>query len=189
MTTPKYLIYGLVDPMTSLVRYVGLSSNGLQRPRVHHCPSTLEAEGDTHKTRWIRSLIADGLRFHIAILQESSADALKADEQWWIAYAKASGWPLTNATSGGEQPRFSDESRAKMSAARKRRPRSPCSPETRAKISAARKGWTPSPETRALWSSIRKGYKHTDEARAKISAAGRRRKSQCTNPLQAEMLV
>lgn len=69
------------------------------------------------KANWIRSLVKFGLTYDIAILEViHSADDLPIAERWWIAYARACGWPLTNATDGGEgllNPAAS--TRAKMS--------------------------------------------------------------------------
>ena len=39
----KFIIYGLADPATDAVRYIGRSSNGLVRPRGHFKPSSLES--------------------------------------------------------------------------------------------------------------------------------------------------
>ena len=47
------------------------------------------------------------------------------------------------------------------------------SEETKAKISAARKGMRPSPETLAKLSAMRKGTKRSEETRAKMSAAAK----------------
>lgn len=176
MSVPKHIIYGLVDPRTLMVRYVGLSSSGLSRAHRHRLPSVLGAE-DTHKTRWIRGLLAAGLDYQVITLAPSSRERLVGDEQWWIAYARASGWPLTNSTDGGEgllNP--TEETRARMRAARVGLKIGPPSKETRDKIGAANRGKTPSAELRALWSLQRTGSTHTAEARAKIAAASRGRR-------------
>lgn len=183
------IIYGLVDPRTSMVRYIGLSSKGLARPRQHRKPSSFE--NNTYKSSWVSSLHKQGLDFEIVVLQESTLESLNDDERWWIAYGRISGWPLTNMTEGGDGMLgriCTDETRARMSASGRGRAMPPVSEETKNKIGNANRGKVRSPELRALWSKlalgrrvspearekIRRastGRKHTDEARAKMSAA------------------
>lgn len=95
--TATYLIYGLIDPKTRLIRYVGKSSSGMKRPRDHgkrSCP-------DTYCRRWVRSLERIGLTYEIVVLEilPDHTD-LAAAERWWIAYGRGCGWPLTNLTDG-----------------------------------------------------------------------------------------
>jgi hypothetical protein len=69
---------------------------------------------------------------------------------------------------------FTDEQKAKISAALKAKLGHPQSPETRAKIAAAKKGkpgHPQSPETRVKIATVNKGKKFSPETRAKISAA------------------
>ena len=95
---PENLIYGLIDPRTILIRYVGLSSTGLKRPRCHRRPSC----ADTYCRRWVRELQRAGLDYEITILEVvDSATKLAETERWWIAFGRACGWPLTNLTEGG----------------------------------------------------------------------------------------
>lgn len=54
----KHHVYHLVDPNTSLVRYVGKSTNPRSRLRTHMQES--RAAQNTEKKRWIASLIATG---------------------------------------------------------------------------------------------------------------------------------
>ena len=114
----KLLIYGLVDPRTGELRYVGKSTSGLKRPRNHCSPSHLKYK--THCAAWIRSLIAIGIRPDIVILDESpfaGNDTLEQAEIFWIAYWRAVGADLTNHTAGGEGlrgRRHSEETKYKI---------------------------------------------------------------------------
>jgi hypothetical protein len=173
----KCLIYGLIDPISLMVRYVGLSSSGMERPKAHTQPCLRTAA--THCGAWIRSLALQGLVPSITVLEECPKEALSAQEGWWIAFGRALGWPLTNLTNGGERTTHTAELRAKMSTARKGKPGKSPTEETRAKISAWRKGKpgkSPSVETRAKASAANKGKLSGDrnpakrpEVRAKIS--------------------
>lgn len=92
----KYLIYGLIDPVSHLVRYVGKSSNGMGRARAHR-----NGSGKTYKDNWVRGLRSRGMTQEECILEVVSKDSLDDAEIWWIAFGRACGWPLTNLTKGG----------------------------------------------------------------------------------------
>ena len=152
----KNLIYGLVDPRTKLVRYVGMSSIGMKRPRRHRSASRLKERN--RKASWIKSLLAAGLDYEIVVLEEvSTRGALGGAERFWVAYGRVCGWPLTNLTDGGERD-FG------------------VSPEARKKISASKLGHTVSLETRQKISAARRGSVLSAETRAKIAAAAKGRR-------------
>lgn len=138
----KYLVYGLADPDSLDVRYIGKSSSGLRRPLQHGLPSQLKKT--SYKTNWIRSLLTEGKTYRILVLQEVSSAAELADaERHWIREARGLGWRLTNLTDGGEGIagfRHSETSRLKMSRTHTGRKRTAA---TRAKIAAARTGPRP----------------------------------------------
>ncbi len=181
------VIYGLVDPRTLLVRYVGMSSRGLIRAREHSY--TCKARG-THKDAWINSLRTLRLDYTIVVLEENPADLADA-ERFWIAFGRACGWPLTNLTDGGDglfNP--TAETRARMAAARKGAKRGPPSQETRARIAAAlrgkprphartepRKRGPLSPTTRARIGAALRGKPLTAEHRAKLRKPKARKRS------------
>lgn len=199
------IIYGLVDPRTQLVRYVGKSTSGLTRPRAHRSASGRAAA--THSANWIRQLKSLGLDYEIVVLDQGSATELPALERWWISYGRASGWPLTNLTDGGEGSvgaTQSAETRARISAANRGRKRTPefrarmsviaksRSPETLAKIGAASaalpaetrarigmqlRGRKASPELRAKLSAAHMGHVVSEETRRKIAESNRRTKA------------
>lgn len=96
-----FLIYGLKDPKTGQVRYVGKSSSGMKRPSEHFRAHKLHKK--CHKSSWIKSLAVQGLQPEIIVLETlDSKDALSDAEMKWIAHLKAQGHPLTNHTVGGE---------------------------------------------------------------------------------------
>lgn len=176
MTTAKCIIYGLVDPRTLMVRYVGLSSSGLKRALSHGKTHALSKDR-SYKAKWIRLLQRESLNYEIAILQESELDALEDNERWWIRYGRLSGWPLTNMTDGGDGTRglvVSPETRARISAAQRGRKRSP---EHVAKVAAAHRGRKLSDEHRAKLSESHRGQRQSAETIARRAAAltGRKR--------------
>lgn len=126
----RCFVYGLVDPCSLMIRYVGLSSTGMRRPNSHKRPSRQGVM--SHCSNWIQGLLAKGMTYSIVVLEEVHRDQLPVVERWWIAYGRASGWPLTNMTDGGESAKH--VARAKISAALKKRE---VSFETRTKMKAS----------------------------------------------------
>lgn len=104
-------IYGLIDPVTEQVRYVGKS----QRPR-ERLANHLNERKPCHRTNWLQSLKRQGLRPKLVILAEVYPIApWQPAEQAWIQYAREQGWPLTNSTDGGDGvPGLSGESKERM---------------------------------------------------------------------------
>jgi hypothetical protein len=88
-------IYGLTDPRTGQVRYVG-KSNKPQRRLVEHIRYCTDQH--THKDHWIQQLLSEGVEPGMEILEECKYDQWKAREQHHIAIRK----DLTNGTLGGD---------------------------------------------------------------------------------------
>lgn len=127
-------IYGLADPFTGDIRYIGKSIRPKERLR-DHCND----RSVCHRTNWIQSVLAQGDRPHLVILEELPDGAnWQAVERKWIAYARRSHWSLTNSTDGGDGVvNLCAESKAKMLrtwTGRKHRP------ESLIKIGAASRG-------------------------------------------------
>ena len=98
----KSYVYGLIDPRTMLIRYVGKGSRP-DRPAQHRRCLKDGSRDKTHKATWIRELGRAGHDYFVCRLQEcSSSDEALALEIWWIAFGRCLGWPLTNGTDGGD---------------------------------------------------------------------------------------
>lgn len=128
-------IYALIDPRTDSVRYVGVAKDPVDRLRAHMRDG---GEGvrrkRTHKACWIRSLRRLGLRPVLRILARVSEQRWEESERKWIAKLRRNGDDLTNANDGGYGMRNpTPQTRAKMSAAARRRPAA--SEETRSLLS------------------------------------------------------
>ena len=109
-----YVVYLLWDPRNGDVRYVGQTKEPEKRFRYHRRGAIRKG----HCQIWERSLVKDGLCCETAIVEEGLTEGEVGErERWWIAYARAWGWPLTNHTDGGEGVpghNHSAESREKM---------------------------------------------------------------------------
>lgn len=89
-------IYGLCDPVTGELRYIGKTVNLKARIRDHMNHKLTE---DNYKSRWLRTL--PGLP-KVVVLEETDADQLNESEQFHIAYFRSIGARLTNLTIGGD---------------------------------------------------------------------------------------
>lgn len=156
------IIYGLIDPRTLMVRYVGQSTTGPTRPISHGRESKLKIEAHTHKARWIRRLQADGLEYAWTTLEEVALSDLNDREEWWIRYGKMSGWPLTNLTSGGDGTRGYKQSKEHVA-------------KRTAKVAAALRGRTISDEHRAKIVAANLGSKRSEIGVQNMREAQRRR--------------
>lgn len=184
----RYIIYGLRDPRTGELRYIGKSTTGLTRPKKHLLAVRLE--DGTHLSNWRKSLHRIGLldQIEITVLEETTGSELGDREIWWIAQAKIAGADLVNGTDGGEGMlgrkgwRHSEESKERMRLARLGKK---ASEETRAKMREAHKG-KKMPETlKEKLLSIHTGRKHSAEtiermkiAHSEISEETRRKLSE-----------
>jgi hypothetical protein len=119
-----FLIYGLLDPETRAVRYVGKSCTGLKRPREHLAPLQLRKHKN-YKNSWVLSLKARGLNPIIRVLEVASdAEALFDLENRWMGFFRAQGADLTNlveSSRGALGWSHDDEAKKKISEASKRR--------------------------------------------------------------------
>jgi NUMOD3 motif len=153
-------IYGIADPQTQELRYVGKAS-GLLRRRLKG-----------HHSWWVRAKKKQGLKpeiFEIETVPES--DSWQEAERFWIAYFRGLGCRLTNGTPGGEGQskgfKHAAEVKRRISQTMKGRPKSAT---TRALMSAAQRGLHQGP----AWN---KGRPHSDETKSRLRAAWARWKA------------
>lgn len=150
------VIYGLCDPRTGELRYVGKSHKPDFRLYIHIWDAKNRPRTRLHT--WIRSLVREDVEPEQFIIEECGEDWIEA-EVFWIGYFRFIGCDLVNHTNGGEglwNP----------------------TPEVRAKMSEAHKGYQFTEERKAEYSEKFRGEanpyygkQHSEAARAKISAA------------------
>lgn len=153
-----HLIYGLVDPRTREIRYVGQSSTGMKRPLQEHL---------AHCLKWERMLVRLGLTKEIVILEECPVGSdpafwLDETETFYIRFFRAMGARLTNIADGG------------TGGATRRGMKN--SPAHREALRASNIGRSPTDETRKKIGAGQCGRKHTPEHNAKIGAGLRGKK-------------
>lgn len=151
-----HVIYGLFDPLTKELRYIGYTSNMTRRYWQHYSPESLEA--DTHKNNWLKSLLTQGLKAEMIVLERyQTAEELPQAEIRSIAQHRQSGCKLTNGTNGGDGgATWFGRSHTK---------------ETKDKISAKAVGRTHTEEAKKKMSEDRKGRSVSENHRKNLSAA------------------
>ncbi len=159
-------IYGLIDPRTAGLRYVGRTYRPPRRLRDHLREA---ASGRRlHRCNWIRQLASAGLEPEWLVIEVTTSELVEDAERFWIAYFKAIGADLTNQTDGGEGTLGRSHS-----------------PETRAKIGLKSRGRVHSAETRAKMGATRRSQVISAEHRAKISAKNGNRSAESRDKTSA----
>lgn len=104
-------IYTLSDPMTGEVRYVGKTTSPTKRQKCHR----YESPSSPHKSRWVVSLVKQGLTPVMNILCEVAEEHWQEVERIFIKCFRYVGFSLTNISLGGEGgAAMSKETRAKI---------------------------------------------------------------------------
>lgn len=98
-----WTIYGLLDPDTKEVRYVGYTQCSIaDRWKYHRWDSTRPGpHGKTKKASWIRGLARSNKIPDVAVFQVGAGDWSTA-EKFWIACFRQAGMDLLNMTVGGK---------------------------------------------------------------------------------------
>lgn len=147
------IIYTLIDPRTSLIRYVGKTENTTDRLSSH----IREAKKGTQSYvyNWIRELLRLDLVPLIKTIEE--CNNWQEREIFWIQKLREDGYPLTNASHGGDGARMSQEQREKL------------------RIKAINR--FKDPKEREKIAKTLKGRKATEEVKLKIKEAHKKRKN------------
>lgn len=176
-------IYALCDPRDNRVRYVGKTDNPDRRYKAH-----LIEKSRTHRTNWIKSLIALGLKPTLKIIEIVSFQSpteWEAREKYWIAYYRNIYSDLTNGSDGGDcgpdctgkHLTKSEAGRRNIVAALVKRNKTDKMREIARKNGLSRKGKKPSPETIDKIRVANTGKKmHSDEFKRKLAERNKTRK-------------
>lgn len=169
-------VYALLNLATGMV-YVGSSVHIYKRHRNHlaylragtHCNALLQAAWQQH---------ADA--FAAGVLEWCAPGDVRQRERYWIGELQAADheYGYNTQSTCNEPVTFPAETRARMSAANRRRP---VTPETRATLREANRNH--SPETRAKIGAASRN--RSPETRAKLSAAARNRSPETQAKLNA----
>lgn len=94
------VIYGLIDPFTNQLRYVGKSANLKRRSKEY---TRYKKNPTRHVEKWVNSLISKGVVPEVEVLEErENPKELNELEKFYVGYFKGLGCDLCNHTDGGE---------------------------------------------------------------------------------------
>jgi len=96
-----WVIYVLKDPRNMKVRYVGFTCQLVERRLSLHLSEARRIPNRNHRTKWIASLLSNGLRPMIEIIESGVGPQWGEVEKRWIALYRSSGH-LVNSTDGGD---------------------------------------------------------------------------------------
>lgn len=186
-------IYALLDPRSGELRYIGKSNNPTVRLYEHVCASQIAAP--THRNYWIKSLLADGTKPELLVLEEVPSNDWKAAERWWISYWKFAGANLVNGTSGGDGLHDPSEETRKKIGDSCRGKRRQFTPEHIAKIAARSRERAKDGEwlrkARANLDKVRSRASHpwSDESKMKASVKAKARMAALPKPIMMERIM
>lgn len=90
-------IYGLCDPETGDVFYIGKSVDPDKRFAAH-----LSKQPNPYLAERVAALKDRGVMPRLDILECTDQDHWQERERWWIAHGRSNGSPLANITNGGQ---------------------------------------------------------------------------------------
>lgn len=95
-------IYGLADPRSGELHYIGKTAGTLRVRLRCHVNDVRRGRVYIPRHRWIAELLGEGIEPDIFEVENVADDQWKEAEQFWIAYFRAIGCRLLNATDGGD---------------------------------------------------------------------------------------
>lgn len=165
-----YIIYGLsLDGYA--IRYVGLTAKSAEH-RLRGHQGCARSGINLPLYRWMRKYGPENVQTRVLGYTASIEDLYLA-ERWWIAELREAGYHLLNLTDGGDGVHgyiFTDEQRARLSAAHKGKRHSGSFAKSHAPWN---KGRPPSEEQKAKLSAAMKGRVFSEEHKAKLRAASK----------------
>lgn len=90
-------IYGLKDPETNEIRYIGKAKD----PNARYLAHLQDKRTNPHKWNWISKLKIKGIKPELVILEITNDSGWEECEEKWIKNGFECGWPLTNICLGG----------------------------------------------------------------------------------------
>lgn len=140
-------VYGLFVGDSSAIRYVGVTTKGIEQRLVGHRYAA--AHGiNSYLCKWMRKVGSENVKTRL-LCQTVTYEDMMAAERWWIAELRSMGFKLCNMTDGGEGVRGTPEVRRKIGDALRGRPnpyarnRVHTPQERRKRSESVRRSWTP----------------------------------------------
>ena len=172
---PHGVIYGLHDPETGELRYIGQTITSVpQRLAAHVAPSSLPRH--SYLARWLLGLVKRGLSPTWTVRAEAGDQAdLDRLEKEHITIARAEGARLVNLSDGGGGRAgyvTHEETRHKIAESQRGVPKPKHTEEWKQRMSRLKSGCcTNTPEHMARLAEMKRGIPRSEETKARISAS------------------
>lgn len=101
MEERQYKIYCLKNPTTNEIKYVGVTVNDISKRLSQHISDTVK-NPQLYKAKWISSILKQGIRPIIEVIEICNKDTWADREIFWIKKYKEEGIKLTNILPGGK---------------------------------------------------------------------------------------
>ena len=89
-------IYGLCDPLTGELKYIGSTVQSLYTRVRGHIAESVNYYSNEEKSAWINGLVVRGLEPEIFEIEATVVSSQVEAERFWIQYYRGLGCPLTN---------------------------------------------------------------------------------------------
>jgi group I intron endonuclease len=109
---PQIYIYTLEHPITHEIRYIGKTTQPLNKRLKAHVYESKQK--NNHKCNWVYKLITNNLTPIIKILDIVTEKEWEFWESYWIEQFKTWGYNLVNQTPGGEGYKHTEETKNKI---------------------------------------------------------------------------
>lgn len=102
---PTAVVYGMCDPRTNALRYIGCTTQPLKVRMTNHYAERLHNFGGIpEKREWLRDLAAAGLKPDIFEIETAPYFEAQESEKFWIEYFRVIGAPLLNIRDNRAKP-------------------------------------------------------------------------------------
>lgn len=166
-------IYTLSNPDTNEIRYVGKTVSKLEYRLALHISEAKKDVNKSHKNSWIISLLKQGLKPVIELLDEISYNRdWEWLEQYWISQMKSWNFNLINMTDGGDGNKNQKFSKETIEKRKLKIIGIPRSSYVRIKISNSHKGKKLSESTKEKLRIANLGKRYSKETKFKKSKKG-----------------
>ena len=98
--TPVY-IYGLVDPNTDAIMYIGQTSQDIKARLRDHISKARRHNGASDKNEWISTLLSEGKKPVIELLEKTTREIKSEREAYWLEKHKETALNIAPAGAGG----------------------------------------------------------------------------------------
>jgi hypothetical protein len=95
-------IYGLFEPETDEIRYVGQTYRHLEIRLKEHLQDCVRRPRSCHKINWLNKLLSENKIPDIKLIEKVQMENAVEREKFWISKLISEGHKLTNSTEGGE---------------------------------------------------------------------------------------